>query len=445
MARVVAAVLSEVRVKVLVVGSGGREHALCVALKRGPSVERVYCAPGNDGIAADATCAPEVSTSNLDGVVAYAKTMGVGLVVVGPEAPLVAGLADRLREAGIPCFGPGAEGARLEGSKAYCKQLMVRHNVPTAAYRTFTSVDDARAHVLAHDAFPLVVKADGLAAGKGVVVCATRDEALRAVAEAMEQRRFGDAGATVVIEEFLRGEEASVHAVTDGSTLVLLPPAQDYKRVRDADQGPNTGGMGAYSPVPSLPEKAMDAVVRSILVPMLHALKVEGVEYRGVLYAGLMLTRSGPKVVEFNCRFGDPETQVVLPRVRGDLAQLFLAAAQGRLGEVEGVDVDPRPVVGVVMASGGYPEAYTTGKAITGLDAASRLEDVTVYHAATRRRDGVLQTAGGRVLTVTASGADFAAARARAYEAVRLVGWEGEHHRSDVGVRAIEAAAAAAK
>ncbi len=282
-----------------------------------------------------------------------------------------------------------------------------------------------------------------LAAGKGVVVCATRDDALRAVADAMEQRRFGDAGATVVIEEFLRGEEASVHAVTDGTTLVILPPAQDYKRVRDADQGPNTGGMGAYSPVPALPEKAMDAVVRTILVPMLHALKVEGVEYRGVLYAGLMLTRSGAKVVEFNCRFGDPETQVVLPRVQGDLAQLFLAAAEGRLDEVEGVEVDPRPVVGVVMASEGYPEAYRTGKPIAGLDAAGRLPDVTVYHAATRRKEGVLQTAGGRVLTVTASGADFAAARARAYEAVRLVSWEGEHHRSDVGVRAVEAAAAA--
>jgi phosphoribosylamine---glycine ligase len=426
-----------VRVRVLVVGSGAREHALCVALSKSATVERVHCVPGNDGIAAVAACAPELSTSNVVGIVEYAKTAGVGLVVVGPEAPLVAGLADAVRAAGIPCFGPGAEGARLEGSKAFAKELMVRNNVPTAAYHAFLSADEARAHVLALDAFPVVVKADGLAAGKGVTVCLTRDAAISAIEEIMEKRKFGDAGASVVIEEFLRGEEVSVHALTDGSTLVLLPSAQDHKRVRDGDQGPNTGGMGAYSPAPILPEKTLDVVVRQILVPILHALKVEGIEYRGVLYAGLMLTRSGPKVIEWNCRFGDPEAQVILPRLRTDLAALLLATAEGRLDEIESVDVDPQPFVGVVMASAGYPEAYKTGIPIRGVEAAAAQPDVFVFHAATRKKDGVLQTNGGRVLTVTASGKDFAAARDRAYRGVAAISWDGEQHRTDIAKRAL--------
>ena len=351
---------------------------------------------------------------------------------------MVAGLADALRAAGIPVFGPGAEGAKIEGSKAWAKSLMVRNNIPTAGYRVFSSLEDARAHVQGLETYPTVVKADGLAGGKGVTICFSRDEAQRALADCMEHRRFGEAGTTVVFEEFLRGEEVSLHAITDGSTILVLPSAQDHKRAHDGDQGPNTGGMGAYSPAPILTEKLLDVVVRTILVPTLHALKREGIEYRGVLFAGLMLTRSGPKVLEWNCRFGDPETQVILPRLRGDFAEICLAAAQGRLHEVQGVDLDPRPVVGVVMASSGYPEAYTTGKAISGVETAAAMEGVTVFHAGTRKKDGTFLTAGGRVLTVTAIGDDFVQARDRAYRGVAAVTWEGEHHRSDIAKRALE-------
>ena len=424
--------------KVLVVGGGGREHALCVALRRSPKVERLWCAPGSDGIAGLAECVPDLLTTHVDGIAAWAKTMAVDLVVVGPEAPLVAGLGDALRAAGIACFGPGREGAQLEGSKSWAKSLMIRNNIPTAVHHTFASAEDARSFCTQLETYPTVVKADGLAAGKGVSVCMSRSEAHKAITEAMEQRRFGDAGGTVVIEEFLRGEEVSVHAITDGETLLILPSAQDHKRVNDGDQGPNTGGMGAYSPAPVLTEKLLDVVVRTILVPILHSLKRENIEYRGVLYAGLMLTRSGPKVIEWNCRFGDPETQVILPRIRADVAELLLAAAKGTLDEVEGIDLDPRPVVGVVMASGGYPEAYAQGRAIRGLEKASAREGVTVLHAGTRKKDGEWQTSGGRVLTVTATGTDFADARDRAYAAVADISFEGEHHRTDIARRALE-------
>ena len=424
--------------KVLVVGGGGREHALCLALKRSPSVVRLFCAPGSDGIAGIAECVPDLLTTHAEGIVAFAKTMAIDLVVVGPEAPLVAGIADLLRAAGIACFGPGKEGAQLEGSKSWAKSLMIRNNIPTAVHHTFKTADEAKGFCTALESYPTVVKADGLAAGKGVTVCFSRAEAHKAIAEAMEQRRFGDAGGTLIIEEFLRGEEVSVHALTDGDTLLILPSAQDHKRIRDGDQGPNTGGMGAYSPAPILTEKLLDSVVRTILVPILHALRRENIEYRGVLYAGLMLTRSGPKVIEWNCRFGDPETQVILPRVRGDLAVLLQAAADGKLDEIDGVDVDPRPVVGVVMASDGYPDAYKQGRPITGLEAAASLADVTVLHAGTRKKDGEWQTSGGRVLTVTAAGKDFVDARNRAYQAVSEIRFEGEHHRTDIAKRAID-------
>ncbi|HVG93300.1 MAG TPA: phosphoribosylamine--glycine ligase, partial [Planctomycetota bacterium] len=424
--------------KVLVVGSGGREHALCTALARSPSVERVYVAPGNDGMAGVATCVSDLLTTHTQGLVAFAQSMGVGLVVVGPEAPLVAGLADAVRKAGIPCFGPGLEGAQIEGSKAWAKSLMVRNNIPTAGHHVFASASEARAYLAECESWPLVVKADGLAGGKGVAVCYARQEAFAAVADSMDAKKFGDAGARIVIEEFLRGEEVSVHAITDGDTLLLCPSAQDHKRLKDGDQGPNTGGMGAYSPAPVLTDKILDVVVRTILVPVLHALKREGIEYRGVLYAGLMLTRGGPRVLEWNCRFGDPETQVILPRLTGDLGAVLLAAANGKLDAVEALEVDPRPVVGVVMASEGYPEAYKAGRPILGLDEAGRMEDVTVYHASTRRKDGALLTAGGRVLTVTALGRDFADARDRAYKGVGAISWEGEQHRTDIARRALE-------
>jgi phosphoribosylamine--glycine ligase len=424
-------------VKILVVGGGGREHALCAALARSPGVERVWCAPGSDGIAEVATCVPELETTHTDGIVAFAKTIGVDLVVVGPEAPLVAGIADALQKAGIPCFGPSAEGAKLEGSKSYAKSLMVRNNVPTAAYRVYSSVEEARGYLQTLETYPVVVKADGLAGGKGVSVCISREEGNRALSEAMEQRKFGDSGSTIVIEEFLRGEEVSVHAITDGDTLLLLPSAQDHKRLGDGDTGPNTGGMGAYSPAPILTDRLLDVVVRTIFVPTLHALRLEGTVFRGVLYAGLMLTRSGPKVLEWNVRFGDPETQVLMPRIRGDLAGIFLAAAQGRLDEVEAPEIDPRPVVGVVVASGGYPEAYKTGKPIAGLEDAAQKKDVAVYHAGTRKKDGRFQTAGGRVLTVVGVGDDFQGARDRAYEGVGAVSFEGATFRKDIARRAV--------
>jgi phosphoribosylamine---glycine ligase len=427
----------EVVVKVLVVGGGGREHALCAALKRSASVERLWCAPGNAGIEEVAECLPDLDTSNLEGIVVFAKKAGIDLVVVGPEAPLVAGLGDALRKEGIAVFGPDADGARLEGSKAWAKSLMVRNNIPTASHRVFHSYEEARAHLQTLETYPVVVKADGLAGGKGVAVCYAREPAAAALSESMEKRRFGEAGATVVLEEFLRGEEASVFAITDGTTILLLPTAQDHKRLLDDDQGPNTGGMGAYSPAAGLSERTMDVVVRTILVPVLHALKREGVTFRGVLFAGLMLTRSGPKVLEWNVRFGDPETQVVLPRVRGDLAKIFHAAAEGRLDEIDGIDVDPRAVVGVVLASGGYPEGYATGRPITGVEDAAAMPDVSVFHSATRRKDGALLTAGGRVLTVTAFGADVREARERVYAATGKVAWEGEHHRSDIAKRAL--------
>jgi phosphoribosylamine--glycine ligase len=427
-------------VKVVVVGGGGREHAICASLSKSPRVDALWCAPGNAGIEDVATCVPELLTSQVEGIASFATQVAADLVVVGPEAPLVAGLADAVRRRGIPCFGPGADGARLEGSKAWAKALMVRHNVPTAAHRVFSSHEEARAHCVSTESYPLVVKADGLAAGKGVVICYSREEAFRALSDAMEQRKFGEAGATVVVEEFLRGEEVSVHAVTDGSTLLLLPPAQDHKRLLDGDRGPNTGGMGAYSPVPALNDRMLDAVVRTILVPTLHALKIEGVQYRGVLYAGLMVTRSGPKVIEWNVRFGDPESQVILPRVKSDLASILLAAATGDLSSIEGVETDPRASVGVVMASEGYPEAYGTGKDVQGLDRALAIPDVSVFHSGTRRRDGAVQTAGGRVLTVTGLGEDIGRARDVAYRGVSAIAWEGERHRTDIAARALQGA-----
>jgi phosphoribosylamine--glycine ligase len=423
--------------KVLVVGGGGREHALCDALRRSPGVDRLWCAPGNPGIAELAECLPDLQAGDLERLGAFAEREAVDLTVVGPEVPLVAGLVDAFRARGRTAFGPTREAAQLEGSKAFAKGLMRRHNIPSAPHRAFEDPEEARAWCRQSETYPLVVKADGLAAGKGVTVCASTREALAAVDEAMEARRFGDAGARIVIEEFLRGEEASVHAVTDGRTLVLLPTSQDHKRVGDGDEGPNTGGMGAYSPAPLAEGPVLDKVVQTILIPTLDALKREGVEYRGTLYAGLMLTRGGPRVLEFNVRFGDPEAEVILPRVRSDFARMLLLAAEGRLEEFEGLEVDPRPAVGVVVASAGYPGAYQAGRPITGLEAAAALPDVRVYHAGTRRRGDEIQTAGGRVLCVTALGDDLAAARDRAYEAVGRIGFDGAFVRSDIAHRAL--------
>ena len=423
--------------KVLVVGGGGREHALSVALARSPEVTDIYCAPGNGGIAEVAGCLPNLQASDIDGLLRFATDEGIDLTVVGPEAPLVAGIVDRFREAGLRIYGPDAAGARLEGSKAFAKQLFERNNIPAAASRTFSDHKDAREFLEAREVYPVVIKADGLAGGKGVLICEDKDEAVKAIEDVMVEQRFGEAGNQVLVEEFLRGEEASIHAVTDGKTLVVLPTSQDHKRIGDGDKGLNTGGMGAYSPAPVVTPALLERIERQILIPTLHALRLEGIDYRGTLYAGLMLTKGGPRLLEYNVRFGDPETQVILPRIKSDFALLLKAAADQTLADIDGIEFDDRTAVGVVMAAEGYPERYQTGKAISGLDQAGRLDDVQVYHAGTSDRSGQTITAGGRVLCVTALGDDVRAARDRSYEAVEQISWDGAYYRKDIAHRAL--------
>ena len=425
--------------KVLVIGSGGREHALCDALARSPQVTQVYCAPGNGGIDAVATCMPDMLVGDFDRLAAFAQEEGIDLTVVGPEVPLVDGIVDYFHERGLAVFGPTKAGAQLEGSKAFAKKLMARHNVPTAGYVEFDDYASAKAHLQELEYYPVVLKADGLAAGKGVTICHDRAEALAALDEMMIDKRFGDAGEKLVIEEFLRGEEASVHVITDGQTMLMLPTAQDHKAIHDGDKGPNTGGMGAYSPAPVVEGAMLERVERDILVPILDALRQEGIEYRGAIFAGLMITKGGPRVIEFNARFGDPESEVMFPRLKGDLYEILHTAATGKLADMEsGPDVDPRPCVGVVMASAGYPGSYQAGKPMYGLEDAAQLPGVIVYHAGTRRRDdGGLSTAGGRVLCVSALGEDFQAARDRAYEATGLIRFEGAYKRGDIAQRAL--------
>ena len=417
---------------ILLLGSGGREHALAVALAKSPRCGALYIAPGNGGTAA---VGENVALDAEDpaAVAAFARDHGCGLVVIGPEAPLVAGVADAVREAGIPCFGPGASGARMEGSKKFSKELMERAGVPTAAYASFTDEASALAYVREQGA-PLVVKADGLAAGKGVVVATETAQAEEAVRECFAGA-FGAAGATVVIEEMLTGPECSLLAFTDGVTVRPMTTAQDHKRALEGDLGPNTGGMGAYSPVPIVtPEEhaAMEDVMHRT-VAELHA---EGIDYRGCLYGGFMLTPSGPKVLEFNARFGDPETQVVLPRLENDLVDVMLACAEGRLADVE-LSWDDDWAVTVVLTSAGYPGSYEKGKVIRGIEDADAMPGVKVYHAGTAVRDGELVTAGGRVLDVTALGPTFEAARDLAYEACDKIEFEGKTLRRDIGLRAL--------
>ena len=423
--------------KVLVIGGGGREHALCDALARSSKVEQVFCAPGNGGIEDVATCLPELLASDAEGLVAFAKREAIDLTVIGPEAPLVAGLADDFRAEGLRVFGPSRSGARLEGSKRFAKELMARHNIPTADYRVFDSLAEARDHVEQWAFYPVVVKADGLSAGKGVTICQNAGEAKVALEEAMAAKRFGAAGETVVIEEFLRGQEASVHIVTDGKTMLLLPTAQDHKAVGEGDVGPNTGGMGAYSPAPVCEGPMLDKVVRTILVPTLHALRTEGIDYRGAIFVGLMITKGGPRVLEYNARFGDPETEVMMPRLTCDLFDILRAAADGDLSAAPEPTVDPRPCMGVVVASAGYPGTYQVGRKIGGWDGVADLSDVRVFHAGTRRRDGDILTAGGRVLCATALGDDFERARDQTYAAVDALDFEGAFCRRDIGHRVL--------
>ncbi|MFI5374418.1 MAG: phosphoribosylamine--glycine ligase [Candidatus Rokuibacteriota bacterium] len=419
---------------VLLVGGGGREHALAWKLAQSPGLGGMIAAPGNPGIAAHARCVPVKDTA-IDELVALGQQERPDLVVVGPETPLALGLADRLRAVGLAVFGGSAAAARLESSKVFAKDLMARHRIPTARFGTFRAAAAARAYCRELGA-PLVVKADGLAAGKGVVVCRTLEEADAAVAQCLEARAFGDAGQTVVIEGFLEGEEASFFALADGTSVLPLTAAQDHKTVWDDDRGPNTGGMGAYSPAPVLDAGMQERVMAEIVRPTIAAMAAEGVPYRGVLFVGLMITREGPKVIEFNCRFGDPECQAILPRLEDDLLALLLAAATGK-GLPPALSWSPRSSVCVVMTSGGYPGHYETGRAITGVEAAAGLAGVNVFHAGTALAGGALVTAGGRVLGVQASGADVASAIRTAYAAVERIRFDGAHYRRDIGHHAL--------
>jgi phosphoribosylamine--glycine ligase len=419
---------------VLLIGGGGREHALAWKLAQSPGLGRMIAAPGNPGIAAHARCVPIKDTA-IDELVALGQQERPDLVVVGPETPLALGLADRLRAAGLAVFGGSAAAARLESSKAFAKDLMARHRIPTARFGTFRDAAAARACCRELGA-PLVVKADGLAAGKGVMVCRTLEEADTAVAQCLEARAFGDAGQTVVVEEFLEGEEASFFALSDGTTVLPLAAAQDHKTVWDGDRGPNTGGMGAYSPAPVIDAPMQERVMAEIVRPTIAAMTREGTPYTGVLYVGLMITREGPKVIEFNCRFGDPECQAILPRLEDDLLALLLAAATGK-GLPPTLAWGERSSVCVVMTSAGYPGRYETGRAITGVEAAAGLAGVNVFHAGTALVGGTLVTAGGRVLGVQASGADVAAAVRAAYAAVERIRFDGAHYRRDIGHHAL--------
>ena len=420
--------------RILVVGGGGREHALTWKLAENPTVDKMFAVPGNAGIAEIAECM-QTDPSDAETMANLTEDLGIDLTVIGPEGPLVAGLADELASRGLPVFGPTKAAARIEGSKAWAKDVMQKAGVPTARAETFTDVATAK-DFLGELAPPYVIKADGLAAGKGVYICADEEEAVRALEECLVSARFGEAGATVVVEEFLRGEELSLFCLTDGRAVLPLAPAQDFKRALDGDEGPNTGGMGAYSPVPHMPADVVDRSVREIFEPVVRQLEREGARFQGLLYGGLMVTADGPKVLEFNCRFGDPETQVVLPRMDSDLAEPMLACAEGNLAPYA-PRWRPEACVTVVLASGGYPGDYATGKEIKGVDRAGSMPDVFVFHAGTKKRRKLVTT-GGRVLVVSALGADLAQARARAYDAVEAIEFKGKQFRTDIALRAAE-------
>lgn len=422
--------------RILVVGGGGREHALCWKIAASPLCDKLYCAPGNAGIAAHAECLP-LGAEDLDGLVDFALKEAIDFVVVGPEAPLVAGLADRLSEKGIAVFGPSASAARLEGSKGFMKDLCATYDIPTADYARFCDPGSAKAFVREQGA-PLVIKADGLAAGKGVIIARTQAEAEAAIDQAMVEKSFGDAGQSLVIEDFLEGEEASFFALVDGKNALPLAGAQDHKQVYDGDKGPNTGGMGAYSPAPVLTPDMSARVMAEIIEPTVAAMAEQGHPYKGVLFAGLMITADGPKLIEYNVRFGDPECQVVLSRLRSDLVPALLASSRGDLSGIE-LEWSPDSALTVVMAAKGYPASYEKGTRINGLDEISGKADCQVFHAGTRfGPDGVLLANGGRVLNVTATGPDIRSARDSAYACVDLIGWPEGFCRRDIGWRALE-------
>jgi phosphoribosylamine--glycine ligase len=426
--------------KVLVVGGGGREHALAWKIGQSSRVSQVFVAPGNAGTAAEADLPIEnvaIADSDIAGLLKFAKANAIDLAVIGPEAPLAAGITDTFVTAGIRTFGPSKQAAELEASKVFCKNLLRNADVPSADFRTFRDAASARLYLEDREDLPMVVKADGLAAGKGVIVCANREEALEAVERLAGTEEFGTAGSQLVIEERLVGQEASVLAITDGHSIVTLPAAQDHKPAHDGDKGPNTGGMGAYSPTPLVTPELMRSVEEKVLVPTVHQLKRMRRPFKGVLYAGLMITKQGLRVLEYNVRFGDPECQPLMMRLQSDLVDVLEATADGRLAEAPPMKWDPRPAVCVVMASEGYPGNYTKGHVIRGLTEAAAVPDAKVFHAGTQLRDGQAVTSGGRVLGVTALGSSIAAAKLQAYTAVKCIRWDGAWCRKDISDKAL--------
>jgi phosphoribosylamine--glycine ligase len=417
--------------KILVVGQGGREHALVWKLSQSKRVTKVYCAPGNAGTARDGTNV-DISATDIPALIQFAKKNLVDLVIPGPEAPLVAGIVDAMQKAGIKVFGPTQAAARLEGSKAFSKMIMKQANVATAEYADFENLEDALYYLDSRQEKPIVVKADGLAAGKGVTVCKTVDEAREVVTAMLRDGLFKDASKRIVIEECLIGKELSVLALVDGKTIIPLEPAQDHKAAYDDDQGPNTGGMGAYSPTPLVDETMMDKVLTDVFIPMVHAMRKEGCPFQGILYAGLMITAQGPKVLEFNVRLGDPETQPILMRLKSDLAEILMAAADGKLSQLKPLEWDPRPAVCVVMAAEGYPGDYRKGDVIRGIDEADKIPGAKVFHAGTILSNNIALTNGGRVLGVTAMGDTISEAKQKAYQAVKHIRWNGGWCRKDI-------------
>lgn len=420
--------------RVLVIGSGGREHALIWKLKQSPQVTQLFAAPGNAGMAELAECT-DISASEVRRLADFAVKKGIDLTLVGPELPLTLGIVDEFEDRGLRIFGANQQAAILEGSKVFAKRLMKKYKIPTGFFQTFYRADDARRYIQDVGA-PIVVKADGLASGKGAIVCQTVKEALDAVKRIMDDRAFGDAGEKIVVEEFLSGEEASFLAFTDGETVLPMASSQDHKAVFDDDKGPNTGGMGAYSPAPVVTEEVHRKIMDQIMTPTVRAMAAEGRPYRGVLYAGLMIKDGEPRLLEFNARFGDPEVQPLLMRMESDLFPILEAVVDRRLHEVE-IRWRPEPAVCVVMVSGGYPGAHEKGTAISGLRAAARMKDVMVFHAGTAIAGGKVVTSGGRVLGVTALGSDIPDAIARAYRAVEKIRWDGVHYRTDIGRKAL--------
>ena len=421
---------------ILVIGSGGREHAIVWCAAKSKRVDKIYCAPGNAGTAKTAENV-SIKVDDINGLLKFAREKKIGLTIVGPEIPLVAGIVDIFEAEGLKIFGPNKAAAQMEGSKAFTKNLFKKYRIPTADFGEFDKSTDAVDYIKTNKKYPIVVKADGLAAGKGVIIAANEAEALGAVKDIMDLKIFGSAGERTVIEEFLEGEEASILAFTDGETVLPLPASQDHKRIFDGDKGPNTGGMGAYAPAPLITPALAEKIKNEILLPTVSALRSEGIIYKGILYAGIMMTKDGPKVLEYNVRFGDPETQAVLPLLKTDLVEICLASAEGRLKGIK-MEIEDKASITVVLASKGYPGNYEKGREITGLDAFDNMNDVMVFHAGTAIKNGKIVTAGGRVLNVTAVAKDIKSAIEKVYKNIDKVHFEGVYYRKDVGRKALK-------